>query len=188
MLSEVTRNPGATYFIPSENEWYKAAYFDPLLNGGSGGYWSYATQSNTAPDNSLSLAATDSNDANYYKIFQTDLTNHLTPVGTFSASPSYYGTFDQTGDVFNWNETADLADSLRGARGGCWYPNDAGLISSANRGYDFPTDDNDLFGFRIASVPEPGSIALLLAGAVGLLAVARLWRKRQALGVATESR
>jgi hypothetical protein len=27
-----------TFFIPNENEWYKAAYYSPLLNSGSGGY------------------------------------------------------------------------------------------------------------------------------------------------------
>ena len=48
----ITRNAGATYFIPSENEWYKAAYY----KGGStnAGYWTYPTQSNTAPSNMLS--------------------------------------------------------------------------------------------------------------------------------------
>ncbi len=30
-------------FLPSENEWYKAAYFDATANGGLGGYWQYAT-------------------------------------------------------------------------------------------------------------------------------------------------
>jgi len=39
-----TRNAGATYFIPSENEWYKAAYYDPTLNDGAGGYWTYPTK------------------------------------------------------------------------------------------------------------------------------------------------
>jgi|LakMenE18May11ns_1017448.scaffolds.fasta_scaffold9843873_1 hypothetical protein len=42
--------PGARYWVPSENEWYKAAYYDPNKSGsGVGGYWSYATQSDTAP-------------------------------------------------------------------------------------------------------------------------------------------
>ena len=27
-LMAITRNAGATYFIPSENEWYKAAYYN----------------------------------------------------------------------------------------------------------------------------------------------------------------
>lgn len=44
------KNPGARYWVPSENEWYKAAYYDPNKSGtGVGGYWSYATQSDTAP-------------------------------------------------------------------------------------------------------------------------------------------
>ena len=46
----ITRNTGATYFIPSENEWYKAAYYNPT----NGTYWTYPTQSNTAPSNALS--------------------------------------------------------------------------------------------------------------------------------------
>lgn len=42
-----SRNSGAKYFIPTHNEWYKAAYY----KGGStnAGYWPYATQSNLAP-------------------------------------------------------------------------------------------------------------------------------------------
>ncbi len=42
-----TKNANALYWIPTENEWYKAAYYDPTLNGGAGGYWTYATRSNT---------------------------------------------------------------------------------------------------------------------------------------------
>ena len=61
-LMAVTRNAGATYFIPSENEWYKAAYYDPNKPGGAG-YWTYPTQSNTAPSNMLS--STGTNNANF---------------------------------------------------------------------------------------------------------------------------
>lgn len=43
------RSSGAQYFIPSENEWYKAAYYDPTLNSNDGGYWTYSTQSNNIP-------------------------------------------------------------------------------------------------------------------------------------------
>jgi len=35
------RNSLARYFLPSIDEWYKAAYFDPNTNGGNGGYWNY---------------------------------------------------------------------------------------------------------------------------------------------------
>jgi len=163
-----TRNGGAKYFIPSENEWYKVAYYNPS----SGTYSTYATQSNIAPSNSLVLV---SNDANYfYNDVLTDSTNYLTPVGYFSTSPSYYGTFDQSGDVWNWND-AIISGSFRGVRGGSWGDPSGGLASSG-RGYAIPTYENDgTVGFRVASVPEPGSITLLLAAVVAF----GIWRRRR---------
>jgi len=99
-LSAITRNAGADYVIPTENEWYKAAYYNPS----SSGYYRFPTRSNTPPSNVLS--ATGTSNANYNNNAQyTDPINYLTPVGAFAASPSSYGTFDQGGDVFQWNET-----------------------------------------------------------------------------------
>ena len=43
----VARNPGAKYHIPTENEWYKAAYYKG--GGTNAGYWKYATQSDADP-------------------------------------------------------------------------------------------------------------------------------------------
>ncbi|MEI6659552.1 MAG: SUMF1/EgtB/PvdO family nonheme iron enzyme, partial [Planctomycetota bacterium] len=43
-----TRAPGATIFLPSENEFYKAAYYDPTKSG-TGGYWQYGVMSDIAP-------------------------------------------------------------------------------------------------------------------------------------------
>ena len=46
----VLANAGAQVYIPTENEWYKAAYYSPNYGGtGVGGYWTYATQSDTVP-------------------------------------------------------------------------------------------------------------------------------------------
>jgi uncharacterized repeat protein (TIGR03803 family) len=172
-LMAVTRNAGAKYVIPTENEWYKAAYYKG--GGTNAGYWNYPTQSNTAPDNSLALAATEPNDANYRINGNfTDPTNYLTPVGTFSASPSPYGTYDMGGNTYQWNETA--LNGSRGLRGG--YFDDYYLNLASSHYYFFsPTDEVDGIGFRVASVPEPGSIVLLLTGAVGLLAY--VWRHRR---------
>jgi formylglycine-generating enzyme required for sulfatase activity len=39
-----------SYWLPSEDEWYKAAYYDPNKNGSGPGYWTYATQSDSVPD------------------------------------------------------------------------------------------------------------------------------------------
>jgi probable HAF family extracellular repeat protein len=168
-LMLVTRNAGATYFIPSENEWYKAAYYRG--GGTNSGYWLYPTQSNAVPGNTLPDPGNSANFGNF-----TDLTNHLTPVGAFSASPGPYGTFDMGGDVWQWNETN--VQGYRGARGGGWFRGSADLLSS-DRGYRWPETGTRFFGFRVASVgvPEPSTIALLLAGALGLLAYA--WRQRK---------
>lgn len=43
-----------SYWIPNENEWYKAAYYDPNKNGSGPGYWTYATMSDSLPDSVVS--------------------------------------------------------------------------------------------------------------------------------------
>lgn len=171
----VTRNAGATYFIPPENDWYRAAYYK--AGGTNAGYWTYPMQSNTTPGNSLALATSTSNEANFaIGTNITDPTNRLTPVGAFSASPGPYGTFDMGGDLFQWNETVNGLS--RGDRGGFWFANSSYLLSSY-RDSGNPAFQNLQIGFRVESsvaVPEPGSLALLLSSAVGLLAFA--WRRR----------
>ena len=42
----ITRNPGATIVLPSENEWYKAAYYNPATSS----YFLYATSSNVSAE------------------------------------------------------------------------------------------------------------------------------------------
>ena len=60
----------------------------------------------------------------------------LTAVGSFTNSASAYGTYDQAGDVFNWNDAVILS-SYRGGRGGSW-GSTSGAIASSDRdsGYD----------------------------------------------------
>ena len=175
-LMAVTRNAGATYFIPSENEWCKAAYFDPS----NGTYWTYPTQSNTAPINILSV--TGENNANLYDYFHTgnggytDATNWLTPGGAFAGSPGPFGTYDMGGDVYQWNE-ANVSNEYRGMRGGAWDVNST-VLPSGFRGDGPPSYENLGIGFRVAAgVPEPSTIALLLAGAACLVGSA--WRRRK---------
>ena len=133
-----TKNAGATVWIPSENEWYKAAYYD-ATKGGTGGYWQYPMQSNALGGNTIGTA----NSGNYYdgdyvgsgsSTFPTS--NALTDVGAYGAnSDSFYGTNDQGGNVWEWND-AVVSGSSRGLRGGSWHTHDGNLASSARNGLD----------------------------------------------------
>ncbi len=163
-LMAVTRNANANYVIPTENEWYKAAYYKG--GGTNAGYWTYPTQSNTAPSNILS--STGTNNANYYISNYTDPTNYLTVVGAFAASPGPYGTYDMGGDVFQWNE-ANISGSNRGLRGGSCSYYDGYLASSSRIDFD-PGSEYLSVGFRVASeVPEPCSLGLIALGGLALL-------------------
>jgi formylglycine-generating enzyme required for sulfatase activity len=176
------------WYIPDENEWYKAAYYDPTIPS-SNKYWSYPTRSNAQP--SASVPPGGSNSANFYGTNGYALTqstsysstqSYLTDVGAYSNSPSYYGTFDQGGDVFQWNDLdPDVARTSRGYRGGD-YAGDVTNLDSLLRftigvNLNPPFEVNDV-GFRVASVgpvPEPASIVLLLT--CGLCLLGYQWRR-----------
>jgi formylglycine-generating enzyme len=178
-LIAVTRKPGATWVIPTEDEWYKAAYYDPNKGGaGVAGYYDYATKSDTPPINTL-LNPDPGNHANFNSWRTIGSPYYRTEVGAFSNSASAYGTFDQAGNLFELNDTV-YGRYYRGVRGGSWDSDSISLLASLH-------DESGLFanghsssvGFRVAFVPEPGSITLLVAGAISLLAYA--WRRRAAL-------
>ena len=140
-LLAVTRKTGAQYFLPTENEWYKAAYYDAGKPGGAG-YWTYATKSNTAPSNTFS--ATGTNNANY----NYPSGGSASDVGAFAGSPGPCGTFDQNGDVNQWLETT-IAGTGRTLRGGA-YNNAAAVLASTYRNYAVPLGESATIGFRVA--------------------------------------
>jgi formylglycine-generating enzyme required for sulfatase activity len=167
-----TLGVATAYFIPTENEWYKAAYYDPALNGGAGGYYDYPTGSDSQPGRSMGETTNPGNNANYYtSSFTLGSPYYRTIVGEFELSTSPFGTFDQGGNVYEWNET--LSGSWRVLRGGSF--NSAGRFLRADERSNFnPSSEDSNFGFRVASssvIPEPGSLVLLALA--GLATVAR---------------
>ena len=167
----VSKNVGATVWIPSEDEWYKAAYYDPNKGGaGIGDYWQNPTQSDALAGNSIGVAGS----ANYY--YDNGWVGYpgmaLTDVGAYGAnSDSFYGTNDQGGNVWEWND-AVISGSSRGLRGGSWFGYDGYLLASSSR-YDIvPSNENLVIGFRVASVPEPSCVVLTIL-ASGMLVTRR---------------
>ena len=170
----ITKNVGATVYIPSEDEWYKAAYYDPTAGAGGGdNYWLYPTQSNTAPTVASANSTGDitnpgANVANYNDAADWNSQNgNVTTVGSAAAN-NYFGTADQGGNLHEWND-AVIDGSTRGLRGASWNGSEI-ILSSSYRRNNVPTLEGDAAGFRVASVPEPTSLLLsMLAGGMMLI-------------------
>jgi formylglycine-generating enzyme len=157
-LLAVSRTSNATYFLPTENEWYKAAYYDPNKPGGAG-YWTYPTKSDTPPSNVNSETGTNNANFNNYNNGTNNYTlgppYFRTNVGAFAASPSAYATFDQGGNVFQWLESKVTigSNTYRTLRGGSYGYTATSMASTAHNG-TVPSGDGPGFGFRVAGVVQ----------------------------------
>ena len=170
-LIAVTRDAAASYVLPTEDEWYKAAYYDPLALGGAGGYFDYPTRSNDAlPPNNDVTHPDSGNSANYKDpCYAIGAPYYVTKVGEFEYSHSPWGTFDQGGNVTEWNETVSaIFPDGRALRGGSYMNDVDDMRVSALMGVN-PTAEYKGWGFRVGYVPEPGMIALLAMGVMGLM-------------------
>jgi hypothetical protein len=154
-----TWSTGATsyFLLTSEDEWYKAAYY----KGGSttAGYWDYPTSSNATPSNDLTTPD-GGNNANFNQSgYTVDSPYYRTPVGEFKLSDSPYGTFDQGGNVVEWNEAFIKPDytAYRGLRGGSFLDVDSYLLASV-RDYRVPAAESGYIGFRVSEVPAPATL------------------------------
>lgn len=194
-LIAVSRNSGATWFIPTESEWFKAAYYQPAAQGGDAdNYWAYPTRSNGTPYSEQppgSGAPTPSNTSNIFfddtiannfndgyavsgSTSYSATQNYLTDAGAYTQSHSFYGTFDQDGNVEEWNEASLYSGSWRSLRGGSWAYS-GGLGNSGGMDGSTPAFEGPTVGFRVASlatVPEP-STAVLAVIACGMAWVLR---------------
>jgi len=171
------RHKDAQYWLPSADEWYKAAYYDPV----SDTYFDFPTGSDTAPTPVANGTAADT--AVYNQPFSQGPADIMEAGGL-----SPFGTMGQGGNVWEWEETEldllnDMVSSSRGVRGSGWSGVSSGLSSSFRFSGVPSVGDNDV-GFRVASlssdaavVPEPSSLAVWT-----LLGVCGLWWGHRRLG------
>jgi len=156
------RNQNATIVLPTEDEWYKAAYYD----GSASRYFGFPTRSDVltrcrAPTSQRNSASCNDGSSTYTP-------SNPENVGSYTGSASSYGTFDQGGNIQEWTETI-VADGNRVMRGGSF------LFSPTQLGADvrIPLDptfcDYGYFGFRVATlVLEPSTGLLVASGVIGL--------------------
>jgi formylglycine-generating enzyme len=180
-------NVGAQFYVPTEDQWYKAAFYK--ASGTNAGYWDYATQSDLDPTEvtagltGIGSAGGAGNFANYNRGADWNEQNgNVTTVGT-NGGASDYGAFDMSGNVYEWNDLTGAAGLSRGLRGGYWLLF-AFNLSSADRVTIDPSDEyeSSALGFRLAApvaVPEP-STWVMGAGGLGFLAWRAFRRRKQA--------
>ena len=173
-----TRAASASFFIPSHDEWRKAAYHKN--DGVTGNYFNHATSTDATPTSEPPSGG--ANSANYredgtgnYALTGTSAfdngQNYLADVGSYAQSVSPYGTFDQAGNVWEWTERIRTSDNSRYRIGGSWSAASSLLLASTTYAGDTepPSNENLSTGFRVASIPEPSSGLMLLMAFGGLL-------------------
>ena len=168
------RHKNTRYFLPSENEWYKAAYYNPA----GANYYLYPTASSTVPTNVPS--GTNPGTAVFGQ------TGAQGPAAVTNAGGlSAYATMGQGGNLLEWLETAaDGTNSSpsenRAMRGGDWRSLENELRSSNRFLFGLGPDSlADNTGLRVAAVPEPSTCALLFMTVAGAFYI---WSRRRRLG------
>jgi len=162
------RHKDAYYFLPSEDEWYKAAYHKN--DGVTANYWNYATGSDSVPTAVASGMGAGTAVYNNVTAFPAAVND--------AGGLSPYGTRGQNGNALELlesalDETNDQSSENRVARGGDWRTDlDPPYLE---RFLSSTSNSAGSLGFRVASVPEPSCAMLLLSGS--LLALARSRRR-----------
>ncbi len=155
----------ASVSLPSDDEWFKAAYYAPGKP-----YWTYPTQFDTTP--TTAEIGTDGTITNPGPNVATWNSVNVSVVAS-AGNTSHYGTFDQAGNVSEWTE--GVYTTNRGDKGGNWA---GGSLRADDFGSNAdPTTEYSTRGFRLTAVPEPSRYLL------SLTAIATLWSLRRRLRV-----
>jgi len=150
-----TKTANATWWIPSEDEWYKAAYYDPtVVSANNAGYHDFPTRADEPNFPIAEAPSIGTNSANYSGALPDG--QKLTPVGSYPNSCSYYGVYDLGGPLWQWNDAiytnSKAVGQNRGMRGGSWSLGILTVHRYSPRDYPPEYDDDDA-GFRLCTKP-----------------------------------
>lgn len=125
---------GLTYRLPTEQEWEKAAGWDPA----EGHYYTYGFHSDTI----------DCTWCNYNNcVGGPTIVGYYNGEGGRQDAKSYYGCYDMSGNLWEWTSSI-YSGSSRVIRGGSWNY-DASYCRVACRSYSNPTYRYYYVGFRL---------------------------------------
>lgn len=157
ITDQLSHSPGARYWIPTLDEWIKAAYFDPNRFGtGVPGYWLQPNASDlTLIPGPPGIGQTSAG--------WPQATAGWPDVAAYSNTQSPWGLFDLSGGVQEWTESP-LIDPARGPTGRWVRGSYISVVDG--RGFDhineFDAQDPLIStGFRLArAVPSPPSCVI----------------------------
>lgn len=155
-----SRSDGARFWIPSEDEWVKAAYYDPNRYGeDQGGYWRHPGMSDDALVSAPPDMGGETNASGQYYEGPGEIPFN---VGSYPTAASYYGVLDASGGEVEWTETWINPDSpvFRVALGSRYFtwPGDAPDRDRIDGRFSTFSPDGTVSGLRLAmAVPSPGS-------------------------------
>ena len=168
---QLTHHAGARYWIPTWDEHLKASHYDPTLNDGQGGWWTYNTTRDVAtiPGPPPSMGGIGEANTGGWGGGPSPFS---IPLGAYTDVTSPWGLFDTAGGTAEWTESVFSGPGLPPVRiydGSWWVDGPPSIDRISGRGASFPSLSTFDLGLRVASsVPGPSScMLLLLAGALG---------------------
>jgi formylglycine-generating enzyme required for sulfatase activity len=166
--TSIARNPSAKVALPSENEWYKAAYYSP-----TGVYFAYPFGTNTVPTCAAPTATPNTANCN-------EVLDLVSDVGSYTGSQSPFGTFDQGGNLEEWTDGIVPGSSNPVVRGASWADSTDYMAAGALLNQP-PSSSLNTIGFRVVQLSPPASCGLGFESVliVPPLIWLRRWRRRK---------
>lgn len=161
---QYTTLPGARFWIPTRDEYAKAAYYDPNRYGEEeGGYWLYPDASDTPLIPGLPEDGGETNG------FNNGSGSNYMAVGSYPDVQSAFGMLDVSGGVPEWTSSENINRQLYVKRNSGGIDEDiAAIWDHIDYQFESAAFPNGRAGIRIATlIPTPASLGVLGLGAIG---------------------